>query len=205
MLTPALSLPCVMFWLLLLIPASLSAQTGTWDEHTCTKGVVSVSRGERAVMACNVSNPILHITISLVRSGEASQPIFNNVSPGNHVNGTWKLWIQEGMAQLVTEKAQDSQAGQYKWRITARQTKIENTTLNISEPQEPPFVPSQGPEKPFTLPRVMSQSQRKDPSIVPVLVILFVILLVILGFIAAFWHRRHSFARLQELPQESQI
>lgn len=103
-----------------------------WDELSCTKGVVSVSRGERAVMACNVSNPISHITVCLVRSGEACQPIFNNVGSGIHFKGRWKLWIREDTAQLVTEEAQDSQAGQYKWLIAARQTGIEHTALNVS-------------------------------------------------------------------------
>lgn len=193
MLSPAPSLP-VMLWALLLIPASLSAQTGTWDEHTCTEGVVSVSRGERAVMTCNLSSPISYINICLVRSGGPCQTIFKSVSPGNYSEGGWQLWIQEDTAQLVTEKAQDSQAGQYWWRIAARQISIEYTTLNIS-----------GPEMLFTLPEAMPQSQRRDPVIVPSLVILFVILFVILVFFGVFWHRRCPFTRLQELPQESQI
>lgn len=204
MLTPAPSLP-VMLWALLLIPASLSAQTGTWDEHTCTEGVVSVSRGERAVMTCNLSSPISYINICLVRSGGASQTIFKNVSPGNYSKGGWQLWIQEDTAQLVTEKAQDSQAGQYLWRIAARQISIKNTTLNISEPQELPFMPSHGPEMLFTLPEAMPQSQRQVPVIVPSLVILLASLFFILGFFGVFWHRRCPFTRLQELPQESQI
>ncbi|KAM5217039.1 secreted and transmembrane protein 1 isoform 3-T9 [Hipposideros larvatus] len=192
MLSPAPSLP-VMLWALLLIPASLGVQTGTWDKHTCTEGV-SVSRGERAVMTCNLSSPISYINICLVRSGGDCQTIFKSVSPGNYSEGGWQLWIQEDTAQLVTEKAQDSQAGQYLWRIAARQISIKNTTLNIS-----------GPEMLFTLPEAMPQAQRRDPIIVPSLVILFVILFVILGFFGVFWHRRCPFTRLQELPQESQI
>lgn len=103
-----------------------------WDNLTCTKGVVSVSSGERAVMDCNISNPLLHVTICLNVPGNHCRAIFNVTTWGHFSQDGWQLSVLEGMAQLVTEEAQASQAGKYKWRLRGGQLTVGTTVLNVS-------------------------------------------------------------------------
>nr|XP_031531773.1 T-cell antigen CD7 isoform X6 [Vicugna pacos] len=135
-----------MLWALLLLAASGSAESTEWDSPSCTEGVVSVFRGEPAVMACNISNPFSHITITLCTyRGESRQLVFSEPAPGDFSRDGWRLWVQGGQAQLVIEKAQDTQAGRYRWILTGNQRNSEITTLNVSEPQDTFFTPSYGP------------------------------------------------------------
>ncbi|XP_074200171.1 secreted and transmembrane protein 1 isoform X2 [Camelus bactrianus] len=206
MLTLASLLPVPrMLWALLLLAASGSAESTEWDSPSCTEGVVSVSRGESAVMACNISNPFSHINITLCTyRGESRQLVFSEPAPGDFSRDGWRLWVQGGQAQLVIEKAQDAQAGQYRWILTGNQRNSEITTLNVSEPQDTFFTPSYGPE-------TLLRELRPDPegtgqAVVLILVMVALVALVALVFPLACmlaWRRRHGVLKLYKLLQGS--
>ncbi|XP_074175776.1 secreted and transmembrane protein 1 isoform X2 [Rhinolophus sinicus] len=184
---PSLLIP-MMLWALLLLPSSLSVHKGGWDNPTCTSGVVSVSRGERAEMACNMSNPFKLISICLVVPGKECRLIFKDMAQGHFSQDGWRLWVQGRTAQLVMEEAQDTQAGKYKWEMVGRQRSIKCTTLNIS-----------GPEMTVPQPEAISQHQRRTP-LGPVLLL---VILSILGLgLVLCWFRRRRSARTQQLLQE---
>lgn len=103
-----------------------------WDNPICTEGVVSVSRGERAVMACNISNPFLSVAIYLSSHGKSFKPVFSMRPPGCFCQGGWRLQVQGGMAQLVIDDVSHSQAGCYRWHLQGLQRNIGVTTLNVS-------------------------------------------------------------------------
>lgn len=200
MLTWAPSLPSpMMLWALLLMPVSLSAQKGAWDNLTCTKGVVSVSSGERAVMDCNISNPLLHVTICLNVPGNHCRAIFNVTTWGHFSQDGWQLSVLEGMAQLVTEEAQASQAGKYKWRLRGGQLTVGTTVLNVSEPWEPPCTPTPSRDTRMLPSRPSATSQIQSRAHVTPVVI--ATLLCVLVLCILFWHRRRPFLRFRRLPQ----
>nr|XP_019591297.1 PREDICTED: T-cell antigen CD7 isoform X2 [Rhinolophus sinicus] len=183
---PSLLIP-MMLWALLLLPSSLSVHKGGWDNPTCTSGVVSVSRGERAEMACNMSNPFKLISICLVVPGKECRLIFKDMAQGHFSQDGWRLRVQGRTAQLVMEEAQDTQAGKYKWEMVGRQRSIKCTTLNIS-----------GPEVTVPQPEAISQRQRRTP-LGPVLLL---VILSILGLgLVLCWFRRRRSARTQQLLQ----
>ncbi|VCW76173.1 unnamed protein product [Gulo gulo] len=109
-----------------------TAQHSQWDNPTCTEGVVSVPRGERAVMGCNISNPFLSVAVALGTPGASVQQLFRVWSPGCFCREGWQLQVQGGVAQLVIDNASDSQAGCYKWHLQGLQRNIGVTTLNVS-------------------------------------------------------------------------
>ncbi|CAK7290633.1 Secreted and transmembrane protein 1 [Vulpes lagopus] len=126
---PLLALP--LLWTTL--PAtSLSVQSGDWDNPSCTKGVVSVSRGERAVMACNISNDFGDVVIYLGVHRKV-QTLFRVRCPGYFKRPGWQLHVQGGSAQLVIDHANDTQAGCYTWHLHGRQRNVRVTMLNVSE------------------------------------------------------------------------
>lgn len=110
----------------------VNVTTPIWDNPVCTKSVV-VTRGARAEMTCNSSNPIRKVMVCLRAPGrEDCQPIFTQATPGCSSRDGWRLCVQGCSAKMVTEEAQDSQAGRYSWILLGRQRELKYTTLNVS-------------------------------------------------------------------------
>lgn len=198
-----------MLWSLLLLAASLHAQKESWDDPTCTEGVVTVSRGACAVMSCTISHPLSNVTVCLsaqvpvcLSADGKNQPLVSRKVPGSPAHGGWQLRVHGAVAQLVIDGAQDAQAGQYTWYLEGFQRSIRTTTLSVSgaEAQEPekrraqPFSPSQDPER---LHRPSAAGSQLE-------VVLVIILVVTLSFLVAgmlAWHQRHRFLKFLTLPQ----
>ncbi|XP_027424207.2 secreted and transmembrane protein 1 isoform X2 [Zalophus californianus] len=147
-------------------------QHSQWDNPICTEGVVSVSRGERAVMACNISNPFLSVAIYLSSHGKSFEPVFSMRPPGCFCQGGWRLQVQGSMAQLVIDDVNHTQAGCYRWYLQGLQRNIRVTTLNVSgaESQDlkvrgsPLFTQARKAEFPCPPPAGSAQGPRRDAS-----------------------------------------
>lgn len=90
-----------------------------------------MSRGENAVMSCNISNAFSRVIIKLRAQGQEST-IFNAVAPGYFSREGWRLHVQGGVAQLVIKGTRDSHAGLYTWHLVGRQRNNRQVTLEVS-------------------------------------------------------------------------
>ncbi|XP_006145665.1 secreted and transmembrane protein 1 isoform X4 [Tupaia chinensis] len=106
-----------------------------WDSPACTEGVVSVLQGERAVMSCNLSNPFTHVIIWHAHGED--RVLFNVTAPGHFPWRGWQPWARGGVAQLVVAAAQVEHAGRYMWHLVGMQRNNGQTTLAVTEPQDP--------------------------------------------------------------------
>lgn len=141
-----------MLWALLLLAASLNAHNDVWDEPCCTEHEVSVNRGSRVVMACNISNNLRDVTIELVTS-EKTSIIFNQTPPGNYSKDSWQLHIQGVQAQLVITDAQDKHSGNYSWKLHGFQAEFKNFNLTVNaidRPKTEDLPVTKVPDKPST-------------------------------------------------------
>lgn len=102
-----------------------------WDEPCCTEHEVSVNRGSRVVMACNISDNLRDVTIELI-TREKTSIIFNQTPPGNYSKDSWQLHIQGGQAQLVITDAQGKHSGEYWWKLRGFQAEFKNFNLIVN-------------------------------------------------------------------------
>lgn len=131
------------FCTLLLLAASLNAQNNRWDNLKCTEPKMSVPRGNRVLMTCNISNNITDVTIEWTDCGK-NRTIFCKMSPGNYYRDALRLQIQGGQAQLVITDVQDIHAGQYFFRVHGLQRTITKFILNVAELQDQEEADCQG-------------------------------------------------------------
>uniref|UniRef100_A0A8C2QPP9 Secreted and transmembrane 1B n=1 Tax=Cricetulus griseus TaxID=10029 RepID=A0A8C2QPP9_CRIGR len=173
--------PCPrILWTLLLLAASLNAHTQTWDNPTCTESEVSAPRGNRVVMACNISNTFRDVTIGLTANGKTST-IFNTKPPGNYFNDSWQLQIQGGQAYLVITDVQDIHAGQYVWRLNGNQRPPDQfIVLNDQEPESLQVIAEPPP------------AVHTDVTIVMIIIIIIIVVVVIIGIIAFAWYKHYG-------------
>ncbi|XP_051015270.1 secreted and transmembrane protein 1A-like [Acomys russatus] len=125
------TVPASRLFIILLLVVSLNAHNRSWDNPVCTSGTVSVPRGGRAVMTCNISNTFADVTIWLIAQGR-ERTIFNKMPQGRFSQSGWELRVQEGQAELAIKDTQDGHTGLYQWRLHGRQKCYRNITLNIS-------------------------------------------------------------------------
>ncbi|XP_028643729.1 secreted and transmembrane protein 1 isoform X6 [Grammomys surdaster] len=126
------TIPTLQLFIILLLVVSLNAHNKSWDRPICTEGIVSVPRGDPAVMTCNISNAFTDITIQLTAHGKEDRTIFNKKPQGNFSWSGWELHVQGGQAQLVIKDTQDDHTGIYLWQLHGCQRYYRNITLNIS-------------------------------------------------------------------------
>uniref|UniRef100_A0A8C8TBZ7 Secreted and transmembrane 1A n=1 Tax=Peromyscus maniculatus bairdii TaxID=230844 RepID=A0A8C8TBZ7_PERMB len=122
---------------ILLLAVSLNAQNESWDSPICTEDMLSVPRGSRTVMTCNISNSFTDVSIWLIANGKETA-IFKKEPQGNFHWGGWELHIQGGQAQLVIKDTQDIHTGLYSWQLHGRQKVFKNITLDVSDPVKSP-------------------------------------------------------------------
>ncbi|XP_004861090.1 secreted and transmembrane protein 1 isoform X1 [Heterocephalus glaber] len=190
----------------LLLAPSLQAQHTRWDSPACTEGVVSVSRGGRAVMACNSSNAFTHIEIWLSAHGQP-RLIFREDTPGSFSREGWQLWVRGGRAELVIQAAQGAHAGQYRWHLRGLQRYDRVTVLTVSEPQgpeeEPGPVLTVSPLSVSPLPPVVSPWIQKHRTPVGMAAAVLFLVLGIAGIIMLIQCRLRNSRRPLQVRSES--
>ncbi|XP_012888536.1 PREDICTED: uncharacterized protein LOC105998385 [Dipodomys ordii] len=159
---------------LLLLAASLNTQSGSRDDPVCTEGVVSVARGQRAVMTCNLSNPITHITIQLSTHG-VNRTVFSEDTPGHFSRGEWQLQVQGGQAQLVVRAAQDNHAGLYLWHLYGHQRNSRVIILHVTGRIPRTDVWSSGPLSQSLQPTMPTRHQATPSRVARVLGVLLIL------------------------------
>ncbi|XP_031207964.1 secreted and transmembrane protein 1A-like [Mastomys coucha] len=185
------TIPTLRLFSTLLLVVSLNAQNKSWDRPICTEGIVSVPRGNPAVMTCNISNTFTDVTIQLSAHGK-DRIIFNKKPQGSFSWFGWELRVQGGQAQLVIKDTQDNHTGLYLWQLHGRQRYYRNITLNISEPSNEDKGMDRRFFTSFPDPAQSSQLEGKPGTIVGVITVIFV--LGVAGFIT-FIHYRHRHSR----------
>lgn len=196
-----------MLWALLLLAASLNAYNEEWDEPSCSVPEVSANRGDRVVMACNISNTFRDVTITLT-AREETRTIFEKMPPGNYSKGSWQLQIQGGQAQLVITDAQGIHAGEYWWKLRGFQKNFKNFTLDVTEPQDRKeakgwkplmFSNSQGlatdNQKPESLP-VSAEPQTAVRTEAVSVIIIITAFTIIAGMSAFAWYKHRRSLKL---------
>lgn len=197
-----------MLWALLLLAASLNAYNKEWDKPRCTVPKVSAKRGDRVVMACNISNTFRDVSITLT-AGEETRTIFEKMPPGNYSKDSWQLQIQGGQAQLVITDAQGIHAGEYWWKLSGFQKNFTNFTLDVTGPQDqkeakgwkpPIFSDSQGlatdNQKPESLPIIAEPQTAVKTKAVSVIIII-TSFTIIAGMSAFAWYKHRRSAKLR--------
>lgn len=177
-----------MLWALLLLAASLNAYNKEWDKPSCTVPEVSAKRGDRVVMACNISNTFRDVTITLT-AGEETRTIFEKMPPGNYSKDSWQLQIQGGQAQLVITDAQDIHAGEYWWKLSGFQKNFTNFTLHVTGL-------ATDNQKPESLP-VIAEPQTAVRTKAVSVIIIITALTIIAGMSAFAWYKHRRSLKLQ--------
>lgn len=176
-----------MLWALLLLAASLNAYNKEWDKPSCTVPEVSAKRGDRVVMACNISNTFRDVTITLT-AGEETRTIFEKMPPGNYSKDSWQLQIQGGQAQLVITDAQDIHAGEYWWKLSGFQKNFTNFTLHVTGL-------ATDNQKPESLPVIAEPQTAVRTKAVSVIII--TALTIIAGMSAFAWYKHRRSLKLR--------
>lgn len=177
-----------MLWALLLLAASLNAYNKEWDKPSCTVPEVSAKRGDRVVMACNISNTFRDVTITLT-AGEETRTIFEKMPPGNYSKDSWQLQIQGGQAQLVITDAQDIHAGEYWWKLSGFQKNFTNFTLHVTGL-------ATDNQKPESLP-VIAEPQTAVRTKAVSVIIVITALTIIAGMSAFAWYKHRRSLKLR--------
>ncbi|XP_028740840.1 secreted and transmembrane protein 1A-like isoform X2 [Peromyscus leucopus] len=174
---------------ILLLAVSLNAQNESWDSPICTEDMLSVPRGSRTVMTCNISNSFTDVSIWLIANGK-EMAIFMKKPQGNFHWGGWEFHVQGGQAQLVIKDTQDIHTGLYLWQLHGRQKVFKNITLDVSEPSNKDEATdtrlSTSPPDP-----VKSPQQEARPKTLVGVVVTVILILGLAGISTLICYRHH--------------
>lgn len=180
------AIPTLWLFSILLLVVSLNAQNKSWDKPICTEGILSVPRGNPAVMTCNISNTFTDVTIQLSANGK-DKTIFDKKPQGNFSWSGWELQVQGGQAQLVIKDTQNDHTGIYLWQLHGRQRYYRNITLNILEPSNEDEVTDTRLYTPFPDHAKSSPIEGKPGTLVGVITV--ILILGVAGSITFIYYR----------------